>query len=389
MTDTPPASTSLRPLQWWGSALAVVATAAVTVICLAEMAPDEVTGRSLLYGAQCLLFAIAPPLAFWALSLSRYPSIEAAWAQLLTTLSVAGFLMYGYLDVAFQAFGPHRHSSTEGAIFILAPLAAFPLGAWVFALVWGVGKLLNRRGGRAEPERAPISRAGESEQAQEGAGPGEVGRPRRQGLEGALILAIVLGVAYLNVASYQKRQAAKDPSTPPDVLARLAENEKLQYYVAGNPSTPRSTLARLAALPNPVWTTKTALARNPSTPPEVLCELAELTPRPGSSEWEIRMEVESNRSTPPPVVRALRRLQPPSNPAGQDWKAWPKDSQPDCAQFAQSGPALPGTLGAPPRAISPGTPAVTPGPAAAPAPPPLPNASSRSRGAHGQAAERR
>jgi hypothetical protein len=319
-------------IQRWGSALAVVATAAVTLVCLT----DQPTEPSFLLVAGCLLLSIAPPLAFGALSLRPDQSIEAAWAQLLTTLCVAGLLGYAYLDVAFQAFGPHRHSSTESTVFILAPLAAFPLGAWVFAVVWGVGKLVSFGAGRAERKPPLLLRAAEPEQAHAGAGRGE-GAPRRPGLGAALVLAIALGVAYLFVSAYRQEQAAKDPSTPPDALVRLAQNARLQYYVAGNPHTPPATLARLAAVPDPVRLMSFALARNPSTPPDVLCELAELTPRPGTSDWEIKMGVEENRSTPPAVVRALRRLHP-SGPPDQDWQAWPKESQPDCAQFKKPGP---------------------------------------------------
>jgi len=330
MTMSSPESEQLLLVQRWGSALAVVATAAVTLVCLT----DQLTEPSFPWVAGCLLLSIAPPLAFGALSLRPDQSIEAAWAQLLTTLCVAGLLGYAYLDVAFQAFGPHRHSSTESTVFILAPLAAFPLGAWVFAVVWGAGKLVGFGAGRTERKPPLLLRA--AERASAGAGRGE-GAPRGQRLGAALVLAIALGVAYLFVSAHRQEQAAKDPSTPPDVLVRLARNSRLQYYVAGNPHTPPATLARLAALPDPVRMMSFALARNPSTPPDLLCELAELPPRPGTSDWEIKAGVEENRSTPPAVVRALRRLHP-SGPPDQDWQAWPKESQPDCAQFKKPGP---------------------------------------------------
>ncbi len=327
-----PERIQMRLIQQWGSALAVVATAVVTLACLADVAE-----RSLVFVAACSLLAIAPPLAFGALSLRRDASVEAAWAQLLTTLGVAGFLAHSYLDVAFQAFGPHRRSSTEGLVYVLAPLAAFPLGAWVFALLWGVGKLVSFGVGRIEREHPPLGQAAAPGQAQEGARRGEAGLPRGQWLSGALVLGIVLCVAYVFVAAYWQEQAAKDPATPPNVLVRLAQKERLQYDVAGNPSTPPSTLVRLAALPDPLRTISFALARNPSTPPDVLCALAELTPRPGTFDWEIRMRVEKNPSTPPAVAQALSRLHP-SGPAEQNWREWPKESQPDCAQLKKPGP---------------------------------------------------
>jgi hypothetical protein len=328
----------MRLIQRWGSALAVVATGGITLVCLA----DDLTGPSLLYGAWCLLLAIAPPLAFGALSLRRDQSLEAAWAQLLTTLGIAGYLASSYLDVAFQAFGPHRHSSTESLVFILAPVAAFPLGSLAFALVWAVGKLISYSGWLAEREYAPISRAAVLEQAQEakeGAGRREVrlAAPRGRALAvPVLVLAAVFGVAYAAVSAYWHELEAKDPSTPRDVLVRLAEKKELQYLVAQNPSTPPATLVKLAALPDPLRDLSVSLSRNPSTPPEVLCELAELTPRPGTFDWEIRMMVERNPSTPLDISDALKRL--PRKGKGADWMEWPKESQPDCAQFKKHGP---------------------------------------------------
>ncbi len=335
MDDAPPASTDMRQLQRWGSALAVIATAAVTLVCLAE----DFTKASYWFPAGCLLLSVAPPLVFGALSLRPDQSIEAAWAQLLATLGVAGFLAYSYLDVAFQAFGPHRRSSTESLVYILAPVAAFPLGSLAFAVTWAVGTLMRHGGGRAERKRVPDGQAAELEQAQAAAGGGgEAGRPRRRVRDGVVVLLLSLGAAYACVAPYLQEQAAKDPATSPDVLVRLAKEEKLQYWVAGNPSTPPSTLARLAALPDPLRTTSIALARNPSTPPDVLCELAELTPRPETFDWETRMSVERNPSTPHVVAQALSRLHPSGGPAEQNWEGWPKENRPDCAQFKKPGP---------------------------------------------------
>ena len=63
---------------------------------------------------------------------------------------------------------------------------------------------------------------------------------------------------------------ARNPSTPPDVLARLAKPRDTRAAVAGNPSTPPEVLAKLAV--HKAWTVHKAVLRNPNTPPEVLAE---------------------------------------------------------------------------------------------------------------------
>jgi len=72
----------------------------------------------------------------------------------------------------------------------------------------------------------------------------------------------------------QKRDVAKNPNTPPETLARLANDVDycVRSCVANNPNTPTETLERLA---NDVDVcVRYAVAYNPNTPTETLERLA-------------------------------------------------------------------------------------------------------------------
>jgi leucine rich repeat (LRR) protein len=72
----------------------------------------------------------------------------------------------------------------------------------------------------------------------------------------------------------RKGAVARDARTPPEVLARLAEDAEVEVRggVARNPSTPPEVLARLAQV---VRSAPRVVAGNPSAPPEVLARLAQ------------------------------------------------------------------------------------------------------------------
>lgn len=63
---------------------------------------------------------------------------------------------------------------------------------------------------------------------------------------------------------------ARNPHTPPEVLAKLAKARETRLPAAGNPSTPPEVLATLAT--HKAWNVHEAVLTNPSTPPEVLAK---------------------------------------------------------------------------------------------------------------------
>jgi len=94
---------------------------------------------------------------------------------------------------------------------------------------------------------------------------------------------------------------AGNPSTPPEVLARLAGDVdgSVRESVAGNASAPPETLARLAGIEDHLGLVGANLASNVSTPPEVLAALAE------GADRVLRRHLARNVSTPPEVLAAL------------------------------------------------------------------------------------
>jgi len=72
-----------------------------------------------------------------------------------------------------------------------------------------------------------------------------------------------------------REAVAENPSTPPEILTKFAEEYKFEGALARNPSTPPEILTQLASDADGVrqrWM-KTAVARNPATPPEVRAKL--------------------------------------------------------------------------------------------------------------------
>jgi len=63
---------------------------------------------------------------------------------------------------------------------------------------------------------------------------------------------------------------ARNPSTPPEVLAKLARSRETRLPAAANPSTPPEVLARLAT--HKAWNVHQAVLDNPSTPAETLAK---------------------------------------------------------------------------------------------------------------------
>lgn len=102
-----------------------------------------------------------------------------------------------------------------------------------------------------------------------------------------------------------RRGVASNPSTPPELLSKLAEE---QWYdpicqrVASNPSTPPDALALLAGSEN--YSVLRSVAENPSTPPEELAWLAEPNEHHDKS---FREYVASNPSAPPLLLAELAR----------------------------------------------------------------------------------
>ena len=69
-------------------------------------------------------------------------------------------------------------------------------------------------------------------------------------------------------------ELARNPNTPPEILARLANDNDYYViqYVAGNPNTPPETLERLAN--DEDYGVLYCVAENPNTPQESLKNLA-------------------------------------------------------------------------------------------------------------------
>ncbi len=105
------------------------------------------------------------------------------------------------------------------------------------------------------------------------------------------------------------RQAvARNPNTPVDTLRSLGNEAtephwRVRQAVAKNPSTPEDTLRTLGnEATESVWEVRQAVAENPNTPLDVLRLLGN---EATESEWNVREAVAQNPSTPPDVLRAL------------------------------------------------------------------------------------
>jgi len=108
---------------------------------------------------------------------------------------------------------------------------------------------------------------------------------------------------------YKRRCVAHDPSTPPEVLAQLAQDEVagVRAHVAENPSTPPEVLGQLAEDEDDV--VRGTVAENPSTPPEVLARFA-YNPKPGVS-----AEVTQNPKAPDATARPDTTRDLPATPS--------------------------------------------------------------------------
>jgi hypothetical protein len=95
-----------------------------------------------------------------------------------------------------------------------------------------------------------------------------------------------------------RAHVAVNPSTPPEALAQLAQDESghVRYDVARNPSTPAEVLTKLAQDEGEL--TVDAVAENPSAPPEILAQLAQ-------GKWFTRSVVASNPGTPTEILAQL------------------------------------------------------------------------------------
>lgn len=321
MTDTPPTDAGLGPLQKSASALAVLVTALVTLDCTGAMAGRSFQPRELIY----LPLLILPVLVFGAGAWFRRQPLDVSIGQLAATLGVAAWTIVEYLSVAYHT--GHR-SSTEGLVFIAVPFGGFPLGGLLYVLVAAGARRFIWRGPQpgVEGEAAAAEAPGGAVPVEERL---DLELLQRWILSNALLLGLpILGGAFgLVLWSLHEgggRKAEAKPPTPAayEALARLGGP-----LDADNPSN-------------------VELAKDPSSPPRLLCELAELAPRPESSEWAVRMWVEGNPSTPPPVAAALASLHPARKYEIGDYLDWPKESQPDCAQFATDADAATSLRGA-------------------------------------------
>ena len=99
-----------------------------------------------------------------------------------------------------------------------------------------------------------------------------------------------------------RRQALRNPSCPPDVLAGEADRSGLDQFtraaIANNPSTPPATLTALAG--DRQLFVRIRVAHNPSTPPAALAELAAASGSPS-----LRKAVAGNPSCPPAALAEL------------------------------------------------------------------------------------
>ena len=112
-------------------------------------------------------------------------------------------------------------------------------------------------------------------------------------------MAETLGFLKNDVMSSSSRSAASDPSTPIDLLRKLAsdENEYIRRGAAENPSTPADLLRELADDKN-IWV-RWGVAQNPSTPVDLLTLLA------SDAKIEVRKGVAKNPFTPVDLLDKL------------------------------------------------------------------------------------
>ena len=96
-----------------------------------------------------------------------------------------------------------------------------------------------------------------------------------------------------------RRLAVKHPSIPVDILTKLAEDRSLEVRcgVAENPNTPVDILRKLTK--DEDWLVRIGVAKNPRTPVEVLKNLAE------DRSLEVKYEVIKNPRTPVEVLKKL------------------------------------------------------------------------------------
>ena len=111
------------------------------------------------------------------------------------------------------------------------------------------------------------------------------------------IARLALTTAALTADATLQHAAARDPRTPPHLLAHLADeaNEDVRIALASNPSTPAMILARFAEDDRLLG----ALAGNAALPTYLLLRLAK--------HWnaEVRRRVAFNPSAPEPVRRGM------------------------------------------------------------------------------------
>jgi hypothetical protein len=100
-----------------------------------------------------------------------------------------------------------------------------------------------------------------------------------------------------------KHEMAFNRSTPPEVLARLAEEngEWIAPAVASNPQTPAAILYKLLRHPKPTWRLYHALAMNRNSPPDLLAHLA------AQKNSSVKSAVAHNPSTPLELLATLAR----------------------------------------------------------------------------------
>lgn len=112
---------------------------------------------------------------------------------------------------------------------------------------------------------------------------------------------------------------AENPNTPADILAELANDEEVyvRYIVAANPNTPADTLAELAAdKDDEIWNVRTRVAKNPSTPANVLRQLA------NDTNTYVRKGVAANPNAPADLRKSFPAYTPSasSKPKAMTWK---------------------------------------------------------------------
>ena len=94
-----------------------------------------------------------------------------------------------------------------------------------------------------------------------------------------------------------KSELAKNPSTPIDVLSKLAGDPDITDDVAQNPSIPVSWMKQFAHSKS--WLVREGVARNTSVTPEILSELA------NDPSDDVRALVASNPKTPDEILSLL------------------------------------------------------------------------------------